>query len=187
MFMVPALRPGELLALHRDDVKGQFVRIDQSASWKKELASPKNNASNGFVWVPVKLAAELKEWMDSMNDRSPEALLFASRRGTPFDRHNFLGRNLKRIVAAALEARSKARVKTPPGYLTGVNPQAFRRTCATWAKRGGDLKDVQAMLRHASPVMTAGVHMQSIPESVQRTVEALDEQLRGTVHKCLNR
>lgn len=114
MLMVLGLRIGEQFALHRDDVAGQIVRIDQSASWKQDLVTPKNEASNSFVWLPVKLAAELKEWMDSMQDQSQGALLFATKMGTPLDRHNFLGRNLKQIVAAALKARSKAGIETRP-------------------------------------------------------------------------
>ena len=182
MFLVLGLRPGQLFALHRDDVEGNRIRVDQSASWKQDMVDPKTKASNGFVWMPDKLAADLVDWMDGMKDRRPETLLFATNRGTPMDRHNYLGRNIKKIAAAALKARQErctaiGEVLTD-GYLTGVNHQAFRRTCATWAQEGGTLKDVQAMLRHSSPAMTAGIYIQPIPESVKRAVESLDEKLR---------
>jgi integrase len=184
MFLVLGLRPGELFALRRNDVAGHQIMIDESASWRLELARPKTIASRASVWLPDKLAVELSEWMDALDDRDPEAFLFATSRGTPISHNNFLRRNIKRIVEAVLKARNEARIDTPKGYLSGVNHQAFRRTCATWAQQEGTVRDVQAMLRHSNPTMTAGTYMQAIPESVQRAVEALDERLRATVHNC---
>jgi hypothetical protein len=46
-------------------------------------------------------------------------------------------------------------------------------------QRHGNVKDIQAHLRHASPDVTAGVYMQEIPESVRAAVEALDRELNG--------
>jgi hypothetical protein len=66
-----------------------------------------------------------------------------------------------------------------PGFLEGINHQALRRTCATRMQRHGNVKDIQAHLRHASPDVTAGVYMQEIPESVRAAVEALDRELNG--------
>ncbi|MCU1274860.1 MAG: hypothetical protein JWO48_2291, partial [Bryobacterales bacterium] len=43
---------------------------------------------------------------------------------------------------------------------------------------GGDLKDIQAQMRHASVNTTANVYTKSIPQSVRNTVEALDRRIR---------
>lgn len=152
---------------------------DETASPKHGAVDPKTEPSKAGVWIPDKLSEELATWMDSMDDKSPEAFIFASEKGTPANRNNFFNRNIKSIVAAALKARGEAGKETPKGYLAGVNPQAFRRTCATWAQEGGTLKDAQAMLRRSSPDMTGRVYMQEVPESVRRAVEALDEKLRS--------
>jgi integrase len=134
--------------------------------------------------MPKKIAKELADWMETMKDQRPEAFIFASKRGTPMSHHNFLSRNLKSIVQAALKKYEEAGKEMPEGYLAGVNHRAFRTTCATWAQKEGTVKDVQAMLRHSKPTMTAGTYMQPIPESVRRAVEGLDEKLRATVHNC---
>jgi len=65
----------------------------------------------------------------------------------------------------------------PSDFLQGVNHQARRRTCATRMQKHGNVKDVQAHLRHSAPDVTAGVYMQEIPESVRNAVEALDADL----------
>ncbi len=178
MFVILGLRPGELFALRRDDVSEHQVRIDESASWTKSTVRPKNAASRACVWLPDKLAVDLAVWTEAMKDHRPEAFVFASSNGTPIDHHNFLNRNIKSIVAAALKARSKANIETPEGYLVGVNHQSLRRTCATYLQESGNVKDAQSHLRHSSPMMTAGTYMQPIEASVRRAVEALEEKFR---------
>jgi hypothetical protein len=51
--------------------------------------------------------------MDAMEDKRPEAFIFASEKGTPANRNNYLSRNIKSIVAAVLKARSEAGIETP--------------------------------------------------------------------------
>jgi integrase len=62
---------------------------------------------------------------------------------------------------------------------TSVNFRAFRRTCATWFQKVGTTKDIQAQLRHTTPITTLGVYVQELPESVRTAVEALDQKLCG--------
>jgi len=62
---------------------------------------------------------------------------------------------------------------------TSVNFRAFRRTCATWFQKVGTTKDIQAQLRHTTPMTTLGVYVQELPESVRTAVEALDQKLCG--------
>ena len=66
---------------------------------------------------------------------------------------------------------------------TAVNPQAFRRTFATWMQRtGATVKDVQGAMRHSTPDQTLKVYMREIPNGVRNAVDALDQlysQKRG--------
>jgi integrase len=60
-----------------------------------------------------------------------------------------------------------------------VNHQILRRTFASLTyNTGGDLKDIQAQLRHSSVNTTANVHTKPIPQSVKDAVEALDPEIR---------
>jgi integrase len=82
----------------------------------------------------------------------------------PIDYHNWLNRTL-RLVSNRLGIR--------------VNHQILRRTFATLAyNSGGDLKDIQAQMRHASVDTTANVYTKPIPQSVRNAVEALDRRIR---------
>jgi integrase len=63
---------------------------------------------------------------------------------------------------------------------TSVNFRAFRRTCATWFQKVGSAKDIQAQLRHTTPMTTLGVYVQELPDSVRIAVEALDQKPCGS-------
>jgi integrase len=56
--------------------------------------------------------------------------------------------------------------------------QVIRRTIATLAQKKGTVKDIQGVLRHSRIATTTDVYMQEIPESVQRTVDAISAELR---------
>ena len=53
----------------------------------------------------------------------------------------------------------------------------MRRTFATLMQGKGSPKDAQTQLRHKDILTTLNVYTQPIPESVKRSVEALDSQL----------
>ena len=116
MFLVLGLRPGELFALRRDDRVGpNQIRVDESISPTSGIVEPKTDASDAFVWLPQTLAIELDFWMESMQDRRPEAFLFASRsdRGTPISANNFLKRALKKAGERARAAMQAEGIDTP--------------------------------------------------------------------------
>jgi integrase len=180
IFSVLGLRPGELFALRRDDYGDSQLRIDESMSDTiGHVVSPKTEASVARVWLPLSLRVELDHWIRGMTDQRPEAFLFASRKGTPINLNNFLNRNLKPAGKKALAQMKREGREIPAGFLDGINHQALRRTCATRMQNHGNVKDIQAHLRHASPDVTASVYMQEIPESVRAAVEALDRELTG--------
>lgn len=164
IFVVLGLRPSELLALNRDDKEPGRIRIDQTAKNGKVHDTTKTDESKGYVALPPSMEIELSHWLE-ISPIDPAGLIFPSEKpGVPMRRENFLNR----IIKPAAEAAG----------LDGVNFQSFRRTTATHVPGvGGSVKDAQAMLRHASPQMTVGTYMQSIPESVKAAVEALDAKL----------
>jgi hypothetical protein len=64
--------------------------------------------------------------------------------------------------------------------------QVIRRTIATLAQKKGTVKDVQGVLRHSRTATTTDVYMQEIPESVQATVNSINQELRKSgVEKTL--
>lgn len=162
---VLGLRPGELFGLKWGDVDFERlqVRVDESARngvWKR----PKTEASEGYVHLPPSLAAELMWWKSVSVGTDDSALVFPSaRKGKPIRQNNYLKRELATIAKNAT--------------VEGVTFQALRRTTATHAQHVGTVKDVQGMLRHASPDMTVGTYMQTVPESQKAATEALAEML----------
>ena len=58
-----------------------------------------------------------------------------------------------------------------------VTYQVLRRTFATLMQKCGTIKDVQAMLRHASPNLTLGTYTQAIPESVKEAVRNVEQMV----------
>lgn len=184
MFLVLALRPGELFALRRNDrLSPNVLLIDESISQKSGIVEPKTQASHATVWVPNSLSIELDFWLDAMEDQRPEAFLFASRskRQTPISPNNFLKRVLKITGERTVAALKKDGIEVPDGFLEGLTHQALRRTCATHMQHKGSVKDIQAHLRHARPDVTAAVYMQEIPATVRAAVEDLDSTLRSAV------
>jgi hypothetical protein len=61
--------------------------------------------------------------------------------------------------------------------LPKLNFQVLRRTMATLAQGKGSVKDIQAHLRHAKADTTANEYTQELPESVERMVESMYEEL----------
>jgi integrase len=181
MLAVLGLRPGELFALRRNDVDGGRLRIDETVSdalrGVSRLVRPKTPASVSTVWLPLSIQTELDHWVQSMADKRSQAFVFASETGGPMSPKNFLNRNLKRATQKALARMRSENREIPTGFLEGVTHQALRRTCATRMQKHGNVKDIQAHLRHASPDVTAGIYMQEIPASVRAAVEALDREL----------
>lgn len=164
--VVLGLRPGEVLALRRDDCESDRIRIDE-ASREGKVKKPKTEASAAWVTLPPGLAIELRHWLDtSLED--PAGFVFPSDKpGHPLRQNNFRKRILQPLARKA--------------GIEGVTFQQLRRTTATHAGTVGTVKDAQAMLRHANPDMTAGVYMQSIPESVRKAVEELEKKIGGQV------
>lgn len=177
--IVCGLRAGELFAAKWDDFDPALrrLRIDESAA-EGRLKDTKTPGSRAYVWMPTPIVEDLVTWRTVTG---PSGFIFPSQKGGPIATKNFLRRNIwpAAIKAGIMEAKPK---DLPKGTRwvrkeSSVNFQAFRRTCATWFQKHGSAKDIQAHLRHATPMTTFGVYVQEIPESVREAVEALDKRL----------
>jgi integrase len=164
--LVLGLRAGEILALRRNDVVGQSLRIDEGARYGK-LYTPKSKASAGFVWMPVEIAAEIRSYLDSKGREPEDALIFSGRRKQVYRTDNYR----ERFFNPALKAAG----------LKGVTMQICRRSCGTYMNSGGhgNPKDIQAHLRHAQVTTTMNVYVQPVSDSTRRAVESLDGALFG--------
>jgi len=162
LFVLCALRRGELFAFRWDDWQGALLRVDESIV-EGELGPTKTQGSTAHVAVPKSLQLELECWRTACGDVTPRDFMFASSRGTPLDGHNYLQRFLQPVAE---------KIGVP-----GLTFQALRRTFATLVQGKGNVKDAQAQLRHAHAATTLGIYTQAIPDSVAAAVEALDEEL----------
>jgi integrase len=175
-------RGGEFFALRRNDYQPGGLMLDEVVR-PKHGVSPimKTELSKDLMYLPPELEQQLVAWMEKMPDQRPEAFLFPSEAGTPIAANNFNKRDLKSLVERAKRDRVKRRLEVPEGYLQGITPQSFRTTCAIYSssRELGGLKDAQAIMRHSSPETTGKTYMQSIPESVKSTMQAVAEKVRS--------
>jgi len=89
--------------------------------------------------------------------------IFATKEGTIMHKENILHRVLRPIKKSL--------------NLPVLNFQVLRRTMATLSQRAGSVKDVQLLLRHKTPDVTASEYMRSIPESARTMVNSVYEEL----------
>ena len=94
----------------------------------------------------------------------PEAFVFRGRFGSFMDPNNYRKRVLHKLAEEL--------------GLPKLTFQVIRRTIATLAQKKGTVKDIQGVLRHSRTATTTDVYMQEIPESVQKTVDAISAELR---------
>lgn len=165
LFVLCALRRGELFALRWEDWQGDLLRVDESIV-DGEIGPTKTRGSTAYVAVPKSLQLELECWRTACGEITSSDFIFASSRGTPLNGHNYLSRFLKPVAE---------KIGIP-----GLTFQALRRTFATLVQGKGSVKDAQAQLRHAHAATTLGIYTQDIPDSVAAAVEALDRELAET-------
>lgn len=169
-------RAGEAFGVQWGDLQpDQSLRIQRTYS-RGQIKPPKTQKSRKPIYLPTSLYNDLLALKAKAEDQSPSAWIFPAGRTRrrrlpngelvessgvmPLDYHNWVNRNLK-PVAKRLDIR--------------VNCQIMRRTFATLANEaGGDLKDIQAQMRHSRSATTADIYIQPIASSVRRSVEALD-------------
>ena len=169
--MTNALRPSELFALKWKcfDFEASAMSVIETVYKGNIRPWGKTKKSLAVIHIPETLAADLEVWRSECPDPSPEAFIFANQAGNFIDTDNYRKRVLHKL-ARDLE-------------LPKLTFQVIRRTIATLAQKKGTVKDVQGLMRHSRTATTTDVYMQTIPESVQSTVNSIHLELRKSSEK----
>lgn len=180
------LRVSELAGLRWEDVHADSITIDERYC-RGDWGAPKSEASNATVPVNrdvIERIERLKNLSVTVNwggqgakkeikvvrALGPNDLVFQSlKKGAPLRDNNILSRHIK-----------------PAGRLLGVpwvNWQVLRRSFATWLGHANvNVKDAQALMRHAHASTTQDIYQQFVPESQRRAVD----RLSGIAGKWVN-
>lgn len=98
-----------------------------------------------------------------MRERSPEALLFCSRNGTPLTPNN-VRRQLRRVMKLA--------------EIDGVTPHAFRRTVATAVNEAAGINLAAELLGHSDTKITIDHYIRRNEMVNPVTADLLDQAFR---------
>jgi integrase len=166
--MSNALQPSELFGLkwRSFDDKARILDIQETVYKGKLRPYGKTKSSTTGVPIAEVLADELLEWKRQCNDPSPEAFIFAGRKGQFLDANNYRKRVLHKL-ARELD-------------LPKLTFQVIRRTIATLGKTKGHVKDIQGMMRHSKASTTTDVYMQSLEPEVRTAINSIYAELVGT-------
>jgi integrase len=165
LLVLTGLRVGEVLALRWRDVNLEigFVRVRQTV-YDGRFDDPKSKRSKRTVPLGAKGIDVLSAFKPRCIDS--EALVFATRRGTPFSRRNLLNRQL----APTCERLG----------IEGVTWHWLRHANATLLDAvGTPLGTVQALLGHSSAEVTREIYLHSIPADARSAVEKVEALLIG--------
>jgi len=165
LLVFTGLRIGELLALRRRnvDLNRGVLRVTETV-YDGHFDEPKTARSRRSVPLGAKSIEILSALMPV--ESNPEALVFATRTGTPFDRHNLLNRQFKPTCKKL--------------GLVGVNWHWLRHANATLLDAvGTPLGTVQALLGHSSSEITREIYLHSIPADARAAVEKVENLLIG--------
>jgi integrase len=167
-------RIGEVLAIRRCDVDvttapptlriaGTVVSYRGQPTMRQP--HPKTDRSNRVIALPSFTTEALRQRLAVMADRDPEALVFASREGTPSTTAN-----VRRQLRSVLEA----------GGINGVHPHMFRRTVATVINEQASLNLAAELLGHTDPKVTVEHYIRRNEHVNPLTAELLDEAFART-------
>ena len=165
LLALTGLRIGELLALRWRDIDLALgcLRVRQTV-YEGRFDDPKTRRSKRTVPLGAKGVEILSAFTPQCID--PEALVFATRRGTPFSRRNLLNRQLAPTCGKL--------------GIEGVTWHWLRHANATLLDAvGTPLGTVQALLGHSSAEVTREIYLYSVPADVRSAVEKVEELLIG--------
>jgi integrase len=162
-------RIGEVLALRRCDVDvttspptariaGTVVSVKGQGTIRQD--KPKTDRSRRMVALPSYTAEALRQRLAVMVDQDPEALLFASRNGTPTTTNN-VRRQLRKVLKIA--------------GIEGVTPHMFRRTVATVINDNASVNLAAELLGHTDPKVTLQHYIKRNELVNPLTAELLEE------------
>jgi integrase len=176
--MTNALRPSELFGLKWKcfDASESTIRIEETAYKGKIRSWGKTKGSLATIPIAFELSEDLQAWRNECREEQrhkkhwqgptaddPEGFIFPGRNGGFIDTANYRNRVLHKY-AQELE-------------LPKLTFQVIRRTIATLARKKGDVKDVQGVMRHSRTATTTDVYMQELPEGVRATVNSIHQEL----------
>lgn len=173
MFIQLGLRPQELFALRRNDVRGEFIRIDEVLIKGRIKKVGSEDAAIG-IYVPPDLLSQLENWMKSVGAQDTGWLFPASRsRGTsdlpPINQNLFRNRILKR-------AAEKAGVPD-------VDLFALRRTCARFFAHKATAQDMLAQMRLVDPAYRSEFGERGLPKSLKRAAGTIEAELLRVIKR----
>ncbi len=165
LLVLTGLRIGELLALRwrNVDLEGGVLRVTESV-YDGHFDEPKSPRSRRSVPLGAKSIEILSARKAAGVD--PDALVFATRTGSAFERHNLVNKQLKPTCKKL--------------GLVGVSWHWLRHANATLLDAvGTPLGTVQALLGHSSAEITREVYLHSIPADARAAVEKVENLLIG--------
>jgi integrase len=165
LLVLTGLRVGEALALRwRDiDLALGWLRVRQTV-YEGRFDDPKSKRGKRTVPLGAKAIEILSAFKPQCIDS--EALVFATRHGTPFCRRNLLNRQL----APTCERLG----------IKGVTWHWLRHANATLLDAvGTPLGTVQALLGHSSAEVTREIYLHSVPADARSAVEKVEALLIG--------
>jgi len=161
-------RIGEVLGIRRCDVDvtttPATLRICGTVISQKGVGTfrqphPKTDRSNRVVALPTSTAEALRRRLAVMVDRSPDALVFRSREGTPLTTAN-VRRQLRKVLGDA--------------GVEGVHPHMFRRTVATVINDQASVNLAAELLGHTDQKVTIEHYIRRNEHVNPLTAEPLD-------------
>jgi integrase len=165
-------RPSELFALRWSDFDmDSLTLIVRRTAFRGKLRDfGKTRMSPRTVHVPQGFANDLWLWKQECPDVSADAFIFPnSRKRSGATKNGFIRTdNYRTRVQKNLGEKLR---------LPKLNFQVLRRTIATLAQTKGSVKDVQGVLGHSKPDITANVYMQQIESGVRLTLDAIYSEL----------
>jgi integrase len=165
LLALTGLRIGELLALRWQniDLEQGTLRVTQTV-YDGHFDLPKTQRSQRSVPLAPKAIQILAARKPAV--LNPETLVFTTRTGTPFNRHNLSNQQFKPTCREL--------------KLVGVSWHWLRHANATLLDAvGTPLGTVQALLGHSSSEMTREVYLHSIPAVARAAVKKVEELLIG--------
>lgn len=158
-----ALRPSEIFALRWGcvDLSKNTMTIRETVYRGKVRPFGKTTQEGELevLGIPEIAAQALTELHANAQRNGPDDFVFPTGVGTFWLKENYLRRVLEPIAKRA--------------GIPHLNYQMLRRTTATWAGQHGDLKSVQAIMRHKKAQVTADIYMQTLDAPVRDTSEKL--------------
>ena len=176
--MTNALRPSELFGLKWKcfDQATSSIKIEETTYKGKIRPWGKTKGSLATIPIASDLAEELQAWRIECREEQrqkkhwqgptaddSEGFIFPARDGGFIDTGNYRRRVLHKFAKEL--------------GLPKLTFQVIRRTVATLARKKGDIKDVQGVLRHSRTATTTDVYMQELPEGVRATVNSIHQEL----------